>query len=64
MLLSVSGPEQFQVRTPDAVLAFSVNGCTARFDRFDSLLDSIGTRCMCHRVHPWVKGGRPPERNR
>eukprot|EP00969_Alexandrium_andersonii_P157781 6973022-Alexandrium_andersonii.AAC.1 len=46
-------PTHIQVRTPDAILACSINVGAARFDRFDSLLGSIGTRCTCHRVPPW-----------
>eukprot|EP00969_Alexandrium_andersonii_P071948 3175236-Alexandrium_andersonii.AAC.1 len=29
-----------------------MNAGVARFDRFDSLLGSIGTRCTCHRAPP------------
>eukprot|EP00969_Alexandrium_andersonii_P269132 11895177-Alexandrium_andersonii.AAC.1 len=32
--------------------ACSISAGAARLDRFDSLLGSIGTRCMCHRVPP------------
>eukprot|EP00969_Alexandrium_andersonii_P228820 10106290-Alexandrium_andersonii.AAC.1 len=52
MLQAVSGPAQFQVRTSETILARSANTCATRFDRFDSLLGSIGTRCMCHRASP------------
>eukprot|EP00969_Alexandrium_andersonii_P079882 3521626-Alexandrium_andersonii.AAC.1 len=31
----------------EAVFACSINADAARFDRFDSLLGSIGTRCIC-----------------
>eukprot|EP00969_Alexandrium_andersonii_P148866 6582147-Alexandrium_andersonii.AAC.1 len=53
---AVSGPAQFQVRTPETSLAVSINVGATRFDRFDSLLVSIDTRFPCHRVPPcrWV----------
>eukprot|EP00969_Alexandrium_andersonii_P256320 11331878-Alexandrium_andersonii.AAC.1 len=37
---------------PEAILACSANLGATRFDRFDSLLGSVGTRCTCHRVPP------------
>eukprot|EP00969_Alexandrium_andersonii_P027861 1215849-Alexandrium_andersonii.AAC.1 len=52
----ISGPAQFQVRTPEAILALSIYIGATRFDRFDSLLGSIGTRFMCHRVPPCLVG--------
>eukprot|EP00969_Alexandrium_andersonii_P354026 15441221-Alexandrium_andersonii.AAC.1 len=35
------------------MLVFSISVGATRFDRFDSLLGSIGTRLRCHRVPPW-----------
>eukprot|EP00969_Alexandrium_andersonii_P338688 14969402-Alexandrium_andersonii.AAC.1 len=49
---AVSGPAQFQVRTPEAVVALSIYDGATLFDRFASLPGSIGTRCTCHRVPP------------
>eukprot|EP00969_Alexandrium_andersonii_P277202 12253093-Alexandrium_andersonii.AAC.1 len=48
-----SGPAQILVRTPEASLACSIYAGSTRFDRFDSLLGSIDTRCARHRVPPW-----------
>eukprot|EP00969_Alexandrium_andersonii_P224774 9926932-Alexandrium_andersonii.AAC.1 len=56
---AVLGPAQFQVRTPTAISAFSNIVDATRFDRFDSLLGSIGTRCTCHRVSPWRRTSLP-----
>eukprot|EP00969_Alexandrium_andersonii_P150638 6661355-Alexandrium_andersonii.AAC.1 len=39
---------------PGAVWAFSIHVGATRFDRLDSLLGSIRTRCTCHRVPPRV----------
>eukprot|EP00969_Alexandrium_andersonii_P209395 9248530-Alexandrium_andersonii.AAC.1 len=55
---AVSGPAQVQVRTPQAIFAFSINAGSTRLDRFDSLLDSIGLRFACHRVPPWFRWPR------
>eukprot|EP00969_Alexandrium_andersonii_P159174 7031996-Alexandrium_andersonii.AAC.1 len=44
---------QFQVRTREAILACSITAGATRFDRFDSLLSSIGSPFTCHRVPPW-----------
>eukprot|EP00969_Alexandrium_andersonii_P273323 12080528-Alexandrium_andersonii.AAC.1 len=49
---AVSGPAQFQIRTPRAILACSMHVGATRFDRFDSLPGSIGTRCTCRRAPP------------
>eukprot|EP00969_Alexandrium_andersonii_P197620 8730373-Alexandrium_andersonii.AAC.1 len=49
---AVFGPAQFEFRTPEAVLDLSISIGATRFDRFDSLLGSIDTRCRCHRVPP------------
>eukprot|EP00969_Alexandrium_andersonii_P146248 6467885-Alexandrium_andersonii.AAC.1 len=44
---------------PQAVLACqrfgSAGGLRNQLDRFNSLLGSIGTRCMCHRVSSWIR---------
>eukprot|EP00969_Alexandrium_andersonii_P367831 15471535-Alexandrium_andersonii.AAC.1 len=37
------------------MLAFSINVGATRFDRFDRLLGSIGTRYTRHRVPPWIE---------
>eukprot|EP00969_Alexandrium_andersonii_P144073 6371309-Alexandrium_andersonii.AAC.1 len=55
MLRSFLGPAQFQVRTPAAMLTCPIHAGAAPFDRFDSLLGSIGTRCTRRRTPP-----RPP----
>eukprot|EP00969_Alexandrium_andersonii_P366142 15467795-Alexandrium_andersonii.AAC.1 len=49
---AVSRPAQLQVRTLGAIVACSIIVGVARFDRFDSLLGSIGTRCTCRRIPP------------
>eukprot|EP00969_Alexandrium_andersonii_P114387 5056631-Alexandrium_andersonii.AAC.1 len=36
-----------RVRTPEATLACSMCVGATRFERFDSLLGSLGTRCTC-----------------
>eukprot|EP00969_Alexandrium_andersonii_P237648 10490613-Alexandrium_andersonii.AAC.1 len=51
---AVLGPAQFQVRTREVIFAFSINVGLARFDRFDTLLGSIGSRLTCHRAPPWL----------
>eukprot|EP00969_Alexandrium_andersonii_P337873 14932706-Alexandrium_andersonii.AAC.1 len=38
---------------PEAILPSSMSAGAARFDRFDSLLGSIGTWLACHRVPSW-----------
>eukprot|EP00969_Alexandrium_andersonii_P260004 11496255-Alexandrium_andersonii.AAC.1 len=47
----VSGATQFKFRTPQARSALSrygsAGGLRNRFDRCDSLVGSIGTRCTC-----------------
>eukprot|EP00969_Alexandrium_andersonii_P210362 9292731-Alexandrium_andersonii.AAC.1 len=65
MLRPVLGPCSSRFERLKHILAFSVNAGATRFDRFDSLPGSIGTRCTCHRVPPCHQrsstppGGRP-----
>eukprot|EP00969_Alexandrium_andersonii_P033374 1457274-Alexandrium_andersonii.AAC.1 len=44
---------------PAAILACSMNVGVTRFDRFDSLLGSIGTRCVCVCVIGYFPGHCP-----